>query len=148
MGLYIQMIANKGSSKNRELLSSESFGLFSKAHIKAEEFGPTANYGYGMFVDTLDGHKIVRHTGGMVSFASAMQIDIDEGVGAFASINAMQGYRPTPVAQYAIQLMRAQPGSKSLPSAPPPNPPTEVKNAGDYVGVYTNVEGRQFEIIS
>lgn len=63
MGLYIQMVANKGNSKNRELLSAESFELFSKAHIKAEEFGPTANYGYGMFVDTLDGHKLLRLAG-------------------------------------------------------------------------------------
>jgi D-alanyl-D-alanine carboxypeptidase len=148
MGLYIQMITNKGNSSNGELLSAESFTLFSKAHIKAEEFGPTANYGYGVFVDTLDGHSILRHTGGMVSFASALQVDIDEGVGAFASINAMQGYRPTPVAQYAIQLMRAQRESKSVPSAPSPNPPTAVKNAADYVGAYKSPEGREFEIFS
>jgi D-alanyl-D-alanine carboxypeptidase len=85
-----------------------------KPHIKAEEFGPTASYGYGIAVDTLDGHKILRHTGGMVSFASSMHVDIDDGVGAFASINAMQGYRPNPVAQYAMQLMRAKRGQHIL----------------------------------
>ena len=61
-----------------------------RAHTKAGTFGPTASYGYGLAVDTFDGHTIVRHTGGMVSFASSMQVDLDEGVGVFASINAMQ----------------------------------------------------------
>jgi len=148
MGFYIQMIANGGKNDKGDLLSKESFALFSQAHIKAEEFGPTASYGYGIAVDLLDGHKILRHTGGMVSFASAMQIDIDEGVGAFASINAMQGYRPNPVAQYAIQLMRAHRQSKSLPPRPPANLPTEVKNAREYTGVYKSVGGREFEILS
>ena len=146
MGLYIQMIANHGRGPKGPLLSHDSFALFSQPHVKADEFGPTASYGYGIAVDTLDGHKILRHTGGMVSFASALQVDIDEGVGAFASINAMQGYRPNPVAQYAIQLMRAKRTSKPLPVSPPKNSPTVVKNASDYAGTYQSVGGRSFDI--
>ena len=75
MGLYIQMIANRGKGPQSALLSEESFTLFSEPYIPAEEFGPTASYGYGIAVDTFEGHKILRHTGGMVSFASAIQID-------------------------------------------------------------------------
>jgi CubicO group peptidase (beta-lactamase class C family) len=148
MGLYIQMIANHGIGPKGVLLSKESFALFSQPHIKAEEFGPTASYGYGIAVDALDGHKILRHTGGMVSFASAIHVDVDEGVGAFASINAMQGYRPNPVAQLAIQLMRATRESKSLPVAPAPNPAAVVKNSGNYVGAYGNEEGRKLEFVA
>jgi CubicO group peptidase (beta-lactamase class C family) len=149
MGLYIQMIANHGQGPKGPLLSGESFALFSQAHIQAEEFGPSAGYGYGIAVDILDGHKILRHTGGMVSFASSMHVDIDEGVGAFASINAMQGYRPNPVAQYAIQLMRAQrASSKSFPPMPPLESPTVLKNAADYAGKYQSNEGRVFEIVA
>jgi CubicO group peptidase (beta-lactamase class C family) len=145
MGLYIQMIANHGKGPKGELLSSESFALFSQPHIKAEVFGPTASYGYGIAVDTLDGHKIARHTGGMISFASAIHVDVDEGVGAFASINAMQGYRPNPVAQYAMQLMRAQHESKTLAAPPLPDPPAQVKNAADYAGKYEGEDGRTLE---
>jgi D-alanyl-D-alanine carboxypeptidase len=148
MGLYVQMIANHGKGAKGTLLSPESFELFSKPHIKAEEFGPTASYGYGIAVDTLDGHKILRHTGGMVSFMSAMHVDIDGGFGAFASINAMQGYRPNPVAQYAMQLMRAKSESKSLPPAPKLKSPTAVENAKDYVGVYKSEDGRQLEFVA
>jgi D-alanyl-D-alanine carboxypeptidase len=148
MGLYIQMLTNRGQGPAGRLLSDESFQLFSRPYIKAEEFGPTASYGYGIAVDTLDGHTILRHTGGMVSFASALQVDIDEGVGAFASINAMQGYRPNPVVQYALQLMRAHRQSKSLPAAPPSNPPTKVENAADYAGVYQSEDGRKLDFVA
>ncbi len=146
MGLYVQMIANHGKGPRSMLLSEESFQLFSKEHIKADEFGPTASYGYGIAVDTLDGHKIVRHTGGMVSFASALHVDIDSGVGSFASVNAMQGYRPNPVAQYAMQLMRAKLENKSIQVPALPESPAKIKNAADYVGKYNGSDGRNFEI--
>src|SRR5262245_16683136 len=126
----------------KRLLSEESFALFSRAHIKAEEFGPTASYGYGIAVDTLDGHSILRHTGGMISFASALHVDLDEGVGAVASINAMQGYRPNPVAQYAIQLMRAQRARKPLPAQPAVKSATDAENASDYAGTFQSSDGR------
>src|SRR5215467_10238077 len=148
MGLYVQMIARHGEGPKSRLLSEENFGLFAQAHIKAEEFGPTASYGYGIAVDTLDGHKIVRHTGGMISFASAMHVDVDEGVGAFASINAMQGYRPNPVAQFGMQLMRAHRAKKSFPSAPEMRSATQVENAPDFAGTYSSADGRSLEFIA
>jgi hypothetical protein len=85
MGAYIQMLANHGRGPQRTLVSAESFELFSKRHIKAEEFGPTASYGYGIAVDELDGNPLLRHTGGMVSYMSALQVDIGAGIGGFAS---------------------------------------------------------------
>lgn len=148
MGLYIQMIANHGQGPKGTLLNEESFKLFSTAHTKAEEFGPTASYAYGIAVDRLEGHTVLRHTGGMVSFASAMQVDIDAGVGAFASINAMQGYRPNPVAQYAMQLMRAHGESKPLPAAPPPRDIYQVENSTAYAGAFENGKGRKLEFVA
>jgi len=148
MGLYIQMMANLGRGPKGSILSKDSFDLFSHPHIPADEFGPTASYGYGIAVDTLDGHKILRHTGGMVSFASALHVDIDEGVGTFASINAMQGYRPNPVAQYSIQLMRAHRSAKSFPPMPTTDSPASVKNASDYLGKYESSEGPSFEVVA
>jgi CubicO group peptidase (beta-lactamase class C family) len=148
MGLYLQMLANEGRMKSGRLISQESFALFSKPHIKAEEFGPTAGYGYGIAIDTLDEHKILRHTGGMVSFASAMQVDLDSGVGAFASVNAMQGYRPNPIAQRAIQLMRAANDRKPYPKAESVKNARIIENASDYAGTYTTIEGRKLQFTS
>lgn len=145
MGLYVQMIANGGRGPKGRIVSEESWAMFSKPWVKAEEFGPTASYGYGIAVDKLDDHKILRHTGGMVSFASAMQVNLDEGVGVFASINAMQGYRPNPVAQYAIQLMRAVREGKQTPKAPELKAATVVEDAADYAGTYQTTDGRKLQ---
>jgi hypothetical protein len=70
------------------------------------DLGPDTSYGYGLMIEERDGHTIARHTGGMVSFASALQVDVDEGTAVFASINAMQGYRPNPVAAYALRILQ------------------------------------------
>ena len=146
MTLYMQMLLNRGQAPNARIVSADSFALMSKPWIKAPDFGPTASYGYGIAVDTLDGHAILRHTGGMASFMSAINVDLDAGVGAFASINAQQGYRPVPVAKFAIQLMAASAAGKPAPAAPEIEDPAKVKNAADYVGVYTSPSGKSVEI--
>jgi hypothetical protein len=135
------MIAAGGIGPKGRLVSKEGFDLFSTGHIEAKEFGPTASYGYGIAVDRLDGHRVVRHTGGMLSFMSSIIVDLDEGVGAFASVNAMQGYRPTDVTQFAVQQMRAARAKRPLPPVPPAEIPGEVGNAGDYVGTYRDPSG-------
>ena len=146
MGRYIQMLANRGTVDGTRVLSDNTFALMTRPHTKAEAFGPTASYGYGLAVDTFEGHTILRHTGGMVSFASSMQIDLDEGVGAFASINAMQGFRPNPVTQFALQLMRAVNQKRSLPK-PPAVDPRAVPDAADFAGRFTSPTGASLEIV-
>jgi D-alanyl-D-alanine carboxypeptidase len=126
-------------------VTEQSFRLMSTPHIKAPEFSETASYGYGIAVDTLDGHKILRHTGGMIAFASSIHVDLDGGVAAFASINAMQGYRPTAVTEYAVRLLRSERESKTLPTAPAIANPLEVDNAADYAGPFTDGNGRKLE---
>ncbi len=136
MGAYVRMIANHGKTPGGRLVSEEAFELFARPHVLAEDFGPGAHYGYGVAVDTLDGNKILRHTGGMVSFMSSMMVDIDEGVGGFASVNAQQNYRPNDVVRYAIQLMRAERKGAALPPMPEADVAVTVKNAADYAGTY------------
>lgn len=136
MGAYVRMLANRGALPVGRLVSEAGFKRFSTPHVLAEDFGPGAYYGYGIAVDTLDGNALLRHTGGMVSFMSAMQVDIDEGVGGFASVNAQQGYRPNPVVRYAIQLMRAHRKGAAIPAMPEADDPVRVKNAAAYAGRY------------
>jgi D-alanyl-D-alanine carboxypeptidase len=141
MARYLRMLLNRGKGPDGRIVSEEGFGLFSTPYIKADEFSPTASYGYGIAVDTLDGHQILRHTGGMVAFASSIHVDLDGGVAAFASINAMQGYRPTAVTEYAVRLARAQREHKPLPVAPAIANPMDVDNASDYAGTFTVPDG-------
>lgn len=143
MARYLRMLLNHGQGPGGRIVSEESFALFSTPYIKAEDFSPTARYGYGIAVDTLDGHKILRHTGGMVAFASSIHVDLDGGVAAFASINAKQGYRPTAVTEYAVRLMRAQREGKQLPEQPGIADPQQVDNAADYAETFTAPDGRK-----
>ena len=144
MGRYMHALVNGGA----KIASPHGFAQFSTPHILAEEFGPKAQYGYGIAVDALDGHKILRHTGGMVSFMSAMHIDLDGGFGCFASVNAQQGYRPNPVAQYALKLMRATAEGAKLPDPPEPNDPMRISNAADYLGVFTSPNGLKLVVVA
>jgi len=146
MGRYLSMLARRGATPRGRLVSEEAFRLFSTPHIKADEFGNDAYYGYGIAVDKLDGHLRLRHTGGMVSFASALEVDLDEGIGVFASVNAMQGLRPRPVAEYALRLMRACRSGAPLPEVPPPDDPLRVARARDYAGRYTGTAGHALDI--
>jgi len=141
MRKYMAMLLSRGQGPQKRLLKEESFALMAHPHVRAEEFGPTASYGYGIAVDTLEGHTILRHTGGMVSFMSAMHLDIDGGYGAFASINAQLGYRPNPVAQLAIQCMRAEAEVKPLPRSPEVADVEKVKDAPEFEGTYVAADG-------
>ncbi|UWZ84051.1 serine hydrolase domain-containing protein [Occallatibacter riparius] len=145
MARYLRMMLNGGKGPGGRVVSEEAFKLFTTPYIKAEEFSPTSSYGYGIAVDTLDGHRILRHTGGMVSFASSIHVDMDGGVAAFASINAMQGYRPTAVTEYAVKLLRADREKKTLPAVPVIADPMDVDNAADYAGAYTAPDGSTLE---
>ena len=146
MNLYMQALLNRGEIPGRRIVSEESFKLFSTRHIAAPAFGPTAGYGYGIAVDTLDGHVRLRHTGGMVSFMSAMHLDLDARFGAFASINAQLGYRPNPVAQLALQLLRSEKEHSKPPATPEFDAAAKVEAAQSYSGVYTSGNGRRIEI--
>ena len=77
---------------------------------------------------------------------SAILVDIDEGVGAFASINAMQDYRPTPVVQYAAQLMRTARARRDLSSVPVPKTLPQIADDAGYVGTYRDPAGRELVV--
>jgi CubicO group peptidase (beta-lactamase class C family) len=146
MGSYIRMIANRGEGPRNKLLSDGSFALFAKPYIRYWNPEPDSGYGYGIEVSRVEGHTVLSHTGGTNSFASAMHIDMDDGVGAFASINAMQGYRPEPVTQYAVALMRAHHAKQRLPRMPAPDAPGKIQDAADYAGTYQHRDGRTIKI--
>ncbi|MBS0394172.1 MAG: beta-lactamase family protein [Proteobacteria bacterium] len=148
MGRYLAMLARRGAGPRGRLVSEAAFARFSHPYIAAAEFGNDAHYGYGIAVDRLDGHTRLRHTGGMVSFASALEVDLEEGVGAFASVNAMQGLRPRPVAEYALRLMRACRAGAALPEPPAALDPRRVANAQDYAGRYLGQGGRALETVA
>src|SRR5262245_28616923 len=148
MAKYMRMLLNRGALPKGRLLSEEGFALFTKAAIDSPYRGEPASYGYGIWVSDIGGHTRLRHTGGMVAFSSSIDVDITGNIGAFASVNAnLRGYRPVAVTKYAVELFNASAAGKPLPDPPaPPPPPAEVKNAADYAGTYTSLDGKKLEL--
>jgi CubicO group peptidase (beta-lactamase class C family) len=143
MTAYLRMLVNRGAP----LLKESTFAEMTTRHIRLDEKSE-AGYGYGLFIDRIDDHPVIRHTGGMVSFMSAMHVDLEDGIGAFASINAQQGYRPNPVSTFAIRAIRAAKANKPMPELPPANPPAKIADAKDLAGVYTAADGAKIEFVA
>lgn len=148
MAKYVRMLLNRGALPKGRLLSEESFALFTKSAINSPYRGEPASYGYGIWVSDIEGHTRLRHTGGMVAFSSSIDVDLTGNIGAFASVNAnLRGYRPVAVTKYAIELFNASAAGKPLPEPPAPPPASdEVKNAIDYAGTFTSLDGKKLEL--
>ncbi|HEX7315213.1 MAG TPA: serine hydrolase [Pyrinomonadaceae bacterium] len=146
MVAYMRMLLNRGAAGERRIISEKSFELLTKPVVKAPFRGEEASYAYGLWVsqDKTNATRL-RHTGGMVAFSSSFDVDVTNGVAAFASVNAsLSGYRPVAVTKYALELLNAERAGRELPAPPaPPPPPDEVKNADDYAGTYTSPDNRQ-----
>lgn len=150
MSKYLRMLLNRGALPKGRLISEESFALFTKSAIDSPYRGEPASYGYGVWISDIQGHTRLRHTGGMVAFSSSIDVDLTGNIGAFASVNAnLRGYRPVAVTKYAIELFNASAAGKPLPDPPaPPAPPDEVKNAADYAGTFTTLDGKKLELVA
>jgi CubicO group peptidase (beta-lactamase class C family) len=145
MSAYLQMLLNGGKGPRGPVISEESFKLFTKPIIKAPFRGEDASYGYGLWTSDANGRTLLRHTGGMVAFSSAMYADVTDGFATFASVNArMSGYRPVAVTRYALDLLSAVSHGQELPQVPPVAPPPDnIRNAADYAGTFTSPDGRK-----
>lgn len=151
MSNYLRMLLNRGAGPKNRILSEKAFELFTKPVIRAPFRGEESSYAYGLFVNDAGGHTLLRHTGGMVAFSSAMYADITDGFAAFASVNARLagGYRPVAVTRYALELLGAAAQGKDLPALPPPLPsPDQIKNAAEYGGVFTSTDGRKLVLVA
>lgn len=147
MAKYMRVLLNRGALPKGRLVSEDAFKLFTAPAVNSPFRGEPASYGYGVWVSDIAGHTRLRHTGGMVAFSSSIDLDLNSGVGAFASVNAnLRGYRPVFVTKYAVELFNASLDGKPLPDAPPPAPLNEVKNAAEYAGSYTSPDGKKLEL--
>ncbi|HEX9545335.1 MAG TPA: serine hydrolase domain-containing protein [Pyrinomonadaceae bacterium] len=151
MSNYLHMLLNHGVGTKGRVLSDKAFELLTKPVIKAPFRGEDASYAYGLWVSDKDGHTLLRHTGGMVAFTSAMYADTTDGLAAFASVNAsLSGsYRPVAVTRYALELLSAAAKNKELPAPPPPPPATDkIRNAADYAGTFNATDGSKLVLTS
>lgn len=150
MSAYLQMLLNRGAGPRSRIISEKSFELLTAPAIEAPFRGEPASYGYGLWSSNVDGHLLLRHTGGMVAFSSAMYADLTDGLAAFASVNAgLRGYRPVAVTNYALKVVSAGISGEALPPIPPPPPAlTRIANAADYAGTYNAADGSKLVLVA
>jgi D-alanyl-D-alanine carboxypeptidase len=149
MADYVRWLIQAGRGKGDPLLSEASRRLYLTPAVAIPIFGPGAHYAFGLGILPIDGHDCLHHTGGMVSFVSALTVDPAAGVGAFASVNAGagEGYRPIAVTRYAIQLLRAVREGKPLPALPAIGSPTRLEGAKGLAGRFRSSEGETIELV-
>lgn len=145
MAIFLRFLLDLADGKGGAVLSDETAVRF--LADPADGWGPGAKYGNGIARVEIDGRKYLHHTGGMVSFCSALHVDAAAGVAAFASGNVHYSlnYRPVRVTTYACELMRA---IREGAPAPSPKPPTiALEKPERYVGLFTAAGGDRFETV-
>ncbi len=105
MGRWLRMILSRGAAPSGRILSEESFARMVRPWVRVSPLDPWS-YGYGFFVLGDEKRTLLRHTGGMLGFTSALAADLGGGVGVVVLTNVAR--EPT----------RGRPGSPTSSSGP------------------------------
>lgn len=135
MCAYLRMLLNRGKGPHGRILSEKSFRLLTRRVIRCDDSHGEEYYGYGLSVAPYRGHTLLGHTGGMLGFISSMRLDLDEGVGAFASTNCRRTVDD--VTRMAVELFRRARHRESLAEASKYALPSQPR-LNDYTGAYTS----------
>lgn len=136
---YIEALVALGRGRGAPLFSDALAERYRTPTI-ASDHGLGARYGNGLVTLRLGGRPVFRHTGGMIGFSSAVTVDAEAGIGAYASVNVggAGGYRPIEVSEYALALLRAAADGTTAPPQPEPQAgrpiPEPLALAGQWVG--------------
>jgi D-alanyl-D-alanine carboxypeptidase len=123
---YVRALLQRG----KNLLSPESFTELIHPIIATDDGLHGEKYGLGLVVETIDGHRIISHSGGTVGFAADMIIDLDAGLGVIVLTNGPS--RPMEISRFALRLFRSVQDGTTLPEFPDDG----LDNASDYIGTY------------
>ncbi|MBS0333342.1 MAG: beta-lactamase family protein, partial [Proteobacteria bacterium] len=138
MALYARWLAQAWQGKGAPILSDAAALRFTRATIDAPGWATgDSRYANGLAVVPVGGRMLLHHTGGMLAFNSALHVDPQAGVGAFASTNiGLAPYRPRDLTAYACARLRevVEAGSPKAVAAPMPPPRPDVSAClGRYV---------------
>jgi CubicO group peptidase (beta-lactamase class C family) len=144
MAKFLRFLLGLAEGKGGAVFSDKTAARF--LADPAEGWGPNGRYGNGIARIEVDGRRYLHHTGGMVSFCSALHVDPEAGVAAFASgnIHYSLNYRPVRVSTYACEVLRAWREGATLPARKPSAAMLEKPER--FAGVFTAADGDRFEI--
>ncbi len=151
MANYARFLLGDGTFNGARILSPQAFATLTHAIVDAS--GPGAaglysRYGYGLAEQTLDGHRVIGHTGGTNQFTACLEADVDEGIAAVALSNhGALGPRPCPVVEYALRAARAQRAGQPLPAPLVAGAAPAISNAIDYAKTFRARDGRTLTFV-
>jgi len=126
---YLRALLNRGEG----LLAPESFAQMIAPVIPTNDGLHGEHYGLGMFIENLDGHQVIGHSGGMVGYLADLLADLDAGIGIVAMTNSP--YSPQPITRLAREMLVTALDGDEIAEMPAADP-YQVENADDYVGQY------------
>ena len=143
MNRFIRALAQLAQGHGGLGLTPEQGLEFARHAVKTET--AEMSYGNGLMHVSNAGRKYLHHTGGMVSFTSALHLDPASGIGAYASstLSAFSNYRPRLLTRFAVDVLAESMAGRPVP--PPPALQTPLMNAATYVGRFSGPNG-SFEI--
>ncbi|NWG92784.1 MAG: beta-lactamase family protein [Parvularculaceae bacterium] len=144
MAAFLRFLLDLADGRGGAVFSDETAKRFLADPV--DGWGPGAKYGNGVARIEIDGRNYLHHTGGMISFCSALHVDAEAGVAAFASANIHYSlnYRPVRVTTYACELLRAVKENAALPAPKPPM--IALEKPTQYAGAFTAADGDKFEV--
>lgn len=146
---YLRYVIQLGRNAGGPLLSDRAAEAMLAAEVAAPIFGVRARYASGFATQTIDGHRLLHHTGGMLAFSSSFHVDAPTGVGCFASVNARLGdYRPRKVTSYAVAALRAARLGRAIPPVPDMATFGRIREPRRFVGLWRAETGEQLELQS
>ncbi len=153
MAKYARMILRAGVvDGGARVISPSSYALLTTAAAKAGTGGVPGlyeSYAYGLAVHTLDGDRIVGHTGGTAPYTACMEADLTQGLAAVALTNV--GYiadRPCDIVEDALRVLRAARRGAAFPKFPAATDPAQVKRARSYAGTYRAANGAALTVVA
>ncbi|CAN5713454.1 serine hydrolase domain-containing protein [soil metagenome] len=144
MAAYARLLLARGDlpdARGQRTLSDEMFSALTEDGV---DDGDGGRYAYGLWQETVDGHRWIGHTGGMVGYTALLAVSPDDGLGVVLLQNG--GGAKHPVAAYALGAVRASLAGSDLPEVWAPPAPTEIPKAVEYVGRYEGDDGRTLEV--
>jgi CubicO group peptidase (beta-lactamase class C family) len=146
---YLDCLSALAAGNGAGLMPDALAKRFVTPDIVAPIFGPGARYGNGLATIDIDGHPVLHHTGGMISFSSSMMFDPAIDAGAFASTNIGGiDYRPREITRYACRALRAFVAGKPVPPPAAITVVPAVTTPADYIGTYLASGGARIDIIA
>lgn len=137
---YIRTLMKGGAGPRGRVLTEESFRRMTTPYIHPDDGIHTGGYGYGLNIESVDGHTCIGHQGGMVGYYTSMLMDMDLGVGVMVMVNGPG--EPEEVARFAMEALRNSSEGKPLPDVPANDDVFAVPGAGEYEGVYRDHDER------